>query len=99
MQLPNGYFLDKYGPKKVILFFLTIAFLSIIAFSKSENFFSLLLSRILIGVGVSVCLMAPLTGYRRWLPVDQQQRANAWMLMTGALGMLASTLPVQLTSS
>jgi len=96
MQLPNGYFLDKYGPKKVILFFLTIAFLSIIAFSKSENFFSLLLSRILIGVGVSVCLMAPLTGYRRWLPVDQQQRANAWMLMTGALGMLASTLPVQL---
>ncbi len=85
MQLPNGYFLDKYGPKKVILFFLTIAFLSIIAFSKSENFFSLLLSRILIGVGVSVCLMAPLTGYRRWLPVDQQQRANAWMLMTGAL--------------
>jgi len=96
MQLPNGYFLDKYGPKKVILFFLTIAFLSIIAFSKSENFFSLLLSRILIGVGVSVCLMAPLTGYRRWLAVDQQQRANAWMLMTGALGMLASTLPVQL---
>jgi len=96
MQLPNGYFLDKYGPKKVILFFLTIAFFSIIAFSKSENFFSLLLSRILIGVGVSVCLMAPLTGYRRWLPVDQQQRANAWMLMTGALGMLASTLPVQL---
>ncbi|MBM5786886.1 MAG: MFS transporter [Pelagibacterales bacterium] len=96
MQLPNGYFLDKYGPKKVILFFLTIAFLSIIAFSKSESFFSLLLSRILIGIGVSVCLMAPLTGYRRWLPLDQQQRANAWMLMTGALGMLASTLPVQL---
>jgi predicted MFS family arabinose efflux permease len=39
--------------------------------------------------------MAPLTGYRRWLPLAQQQRANSWMLMTGALGMLASTLPVQ----
>lgn len=96
MQLPNGYFLDKYGPKKIILFFLIIAFLSTIAFSNSENFFSLLISRILIGVGVSVCLMAPLTGYRKWLPFDKQQRANAWMLMAGALGMLASTVPIQL---
>jgi len=40
-------------------------------------------------------LMAPLTGYRRWLVLEKQQRANAWMLMTGALGMLFSTLPVQ----
>jgi predicted MFS family arabinose efflux permease len=39
--------------------------------------------------------MAPLTGYRRWLVLEQQQRANSWMLMTGALGMLTSTLPVQ----
>ena len=96
MQLPNGYFLDKYGPKKVIIFFLTIALISTIAFSKSDNFLNLLVSRILIGVGVSVGLMAPLTGYRRWFAADQQQRANAWMLMAGALGMLASTLPIQL---
>jgi predicted MFS family arabinose efflux permease len=96
MQLPNGIFLDKFGPKKIILFFLTIALFSTIAFSKSESFLSLLVSRILIGIGVSVCLMAPLTGYRRWLALDQQQRANAWMLMSGALGMLASTLPIQL---
>jgi len=46
-------------------------------------------------VGVSACLMAPLTGYRRWLTPDAQLRANSWMLMTGSLGMLASTLPVQ----
>lgn len=45
---------------------------------------------------MSVCLMAPLTGYRKWLPFDKQQRANAWMLMAGALGMLASTVPIQL---
>jgi len=55
----------------------------------------MLLARVLIGVGVSACLMAPLTGYRRWLVVSNQQRANSWMLMTGSMGMLASTLPVQ----
>ena len=39
--------------------------------------------------------MAPLTGYRRWRDPVTQMRANAWMLMTGSLGMVASTLPVQ----
>jgi predicted MFS family arabinose efflux permease len=39
--------------------------------------------------------MAPLTGYRRWLTPTTQLRANSWMLMTGSLGMVASTLPVQ----
>jgi predicted MFS family arabinose efflux permease len=39
--------------------------------------------------------MAPLTGYRRWLDASTQLRSNSWMLMTGSLGMLAATLPVQ----
>ena len=37
----------------------------------------------------------PLAGYRRWLDGPMQLRANAWMLMTGSLGMVAATLPVQ----
>ena len=49
----------------------------------------------LCGAGVSACLMAPLTGFRRWLEPGAQLRANSWMLMTGSLGMVASTLPVQ----
>jgi predicted MFS family arabinose efflux permease len=39
--------------------------------------------------------MAPLTGYRRWFDASTQLRSNSWMLMTGSLGMVASTLPVQ----
>jgi predicted MFS family arabinose efflux permease len=39
--------------------------------------------------------MAPLTGYRRWFAAENQMRANSWMLMVGALGMVTSTLPVQ----
>jgi predicted MFS family arabinose efflux permease len=39
--------------------------------------------------------MAPLTSFRhRFAPAPKLQ-ANSWMLMTGSLGMLASTLPVQ----
>ncbi|HMS26349.1 MAG TPA: MFS transporter [Burkholderiaceae bacterium] len=95
MQLPMGKWLDKYGPKKVILSLLPIALLGSVAFSMSNHFYGLLIARIFVGIGVSACLMAPLTGYRRWLEPSQQQRANAWMLMTGSLGMVAATLPVQ----
>jgi MFS family permease len=94
-QLPMGHWLDRHGPKKVVLSFLCVAVLGCIAFAWANDFTGLLLARVLIGVGVSACLMAPLTGYRRWLVLEQQQRANSWMLMTGALGMLTSTLPVQ----
>ena len=49
----------------------------------------------LIGIGVSACLMAPLTAFRRSFEPQVQLRANSWMLMSGSLGMVASTLPVQ----
>ena len=94
-QLPMGRWLDEYGPKKVVLSFLCLAVVGCLAFAMAPGFAGLLLARVLIGVGVSACLMAPLTGYRRWFALEHQQRANAWMLMTGAFGMLASTLPVQ----
>lgn len=94
-QLPLGRWLDRYGPKKVILCFLSVAVLGCVAFSFATNFSGLLVARILCGVGVSACLMAPLTGYRRWFEATTQLRANSWMLMTGSLGMVASTLPVQ----
>ena len=95
MQLPLGSVLDRHGPKRVILYFLTLAVLGCLAFSLATTFAGLLAARVLIGMGVSACLMAPLTGYRRWLSSGAQLRANSWMLMTGSLGMLASTLPVQ----
>ena len=94
-QLPLGTWLDTFGPKKVNLAFLTVAVLGCLAFATATSFTGLLLARMLCGVGVSACLMAPLTGFRRWLDPSAQLRTNSWMLMTGSLGMLMSTLPVQ----
>lgn len=94
-QLPLGTWLDRHGPRRVILGFLTIAVAGCIAFSLATSFSALLAARVLCGVGVSACLMAPLTGFRRWLAPATQLRANSWMLMTGSFGMVASTLPVQ----
>ncbi|MDZ4188532.1 MAG: MFS transporter [Hydrogenophaga sp.] len=94
-QLPLGNWLDRYGPRRVILAFLSVAVLGCVAFALATSFSGLLTARVLTGMGVSACLMAPLTGYRRWLAPASQMRANSWMLMTGSLGMVAATLPVQ----
>jgi MFS family permease len=94
-QLPLGRWLDAYGPKRVILCFLSVAVVGCLAFAAAPNFTGLLAARILCGIGVSACLMAPMTAYRLWFKPESQLRASSWMLMTGSLGMVASTLPVQ----
>ena len=94
-QLPLGTWLDRHGPRKVALGFLGVAVVGSLVFSVAMGFSGLLAGRVLCGAGVSACLMAPLTGYRRWFEPTAQMRANSWMLMTGSLGMVASTLPVQ----
>ncbi|MEQ1686886.1 MAG: MFS transporter [Burkholderiaceae bacterium] len=94
-QLPLGSALDRFGPRRVLLVFLGAAALGCAAFAIARNFVSLTLARALIGVGVSACLMAPLTTFRRRYSAAAQMRANSWMLMAGSMGMVASTLPVQ----
>ena len=95
VQIPLGYLLDSKGPKKIVSYFLILSIIGLILFSLAQNLMMLLISRVLIGVGVGACLMGPLTAYRIWYQDETQQRANSWMLMVGAMGMLSSSLPVQ----
>ena len=95
MQIPLGFLLDKHGPKKIVSSFLIIAIIGTTSFALAQNFAGLLISRIFIGIGVSACMMGPLTGYRIWFADKYQQRANSWMLMVANIGFVFSTLPVQ----
>ena len=95
VQIPLGYLLDLKGPRKIVSYFLSLTIVGLILFALAQNFTILLISRIIIGIGVGACLMGPLTAYRIWFQDETQQRANSWMLMVGAIGMLSSSLPVQ----
>jgi predicted MFS family arabinose efflux permease len=95
LQLPLGQALDRYGPRRTLLCLLAVAVLGCAAFASARHLWALILARALIGAGVAAGLMAALTCYRRLLSPAAQLRANSWMLMTGSLGMVASTLPVQ----
>lgn len=95
MQLPLGSALDRFGSRRVMIAFLIAAVVGCVAFASARSFLGLTLARALIGIGVSACLMAPMTTFRRRYTPVAQIRANSWMLMTGSLGMVASTVPVQ----
>ena len=95
MQLPLGQALDRWGSRRTLMGLLGVAVVGCAAFAVSSGLPSLIGARILMGAGVAACLMAPLTLYRRIFSPAAQLRCNSWMLMTGSLGMLASTLPVQ----
>jgi predicted MFS family arabinose efflux permease len=95
LQLPLGKALDRRGPKRVLVGLLGLAVVGCVAFASARSLAGLIVARALIGVGVAACLMAPLTCFRARFSPSAQLRANSWMLMTGSLGMVASTLPVQ----
>ena len=95
LQLPLGHALDHYGPRRVLLSLMAVAVVGCAAFALATSLAGLIVARMLIGAGLAACLMAPLTCYRRLFSPAAQLRANSWMLMTGSLGMLASTLPTQ----
>jgi predicted MFS family arabinose efflux permease len=95
LQLPLGQALDRLGPKRVLLGLTTLAVLGCGAFALAQSLPGLILARVLIGMGLAAGLMAPLTCFRLRFSQAAQFRSNSWMLMSGSLGMLASTLPVQ----
>jgi predicted MFS family arabinose efflux permease len=95
LQLPLGRALDRFGPRRVQLVLLSLAVVGCLAFAQAQGLASLSVARLLIGMGVAACLMAPLTCFRHVFDAATQLRLNSWMLMTGSLGMVASTLPVQ----
>jgi predicted MFS family arabinose efflux permease len=96
LQLPLGAALDEWGPRRVELSLLVLGVLGCALFAAAGGFVQLVLARMLIGMGVAACLMAPLTFFRRHFSPTLQLRCNSWMLMTGSLGMVASTVPVQM---
>ena len=95
MQIPLGIALDKFGVRKTESILLLIALLGAIIFAVSESLMGLTIGRLCIGVGVSACLMAAFTAYRRWFAVEKQGQLASGMLVFGTVGALMTTVPVQ----
>ena len=96
-QLPLGVLLDRYGPRRVEAVLLLFAAAGAFTFAHAETLAGLMLGRALIGLGVSACLMAAFKAFTLWLPVEKLPLANGVQMISGGVGALAATTPVELS--
>lgn len=94
-QLPLGILLDRYGPRRTEALLLLFAALGTCIFAYSEAFGGALIGRALIGLGVSACLMASFKAFVQWFPQDKLALINGIFMMSGGLGVLAASTPIE----
>ena len=97
-QIPAGILLDKFGPRKVMSAIITFALLGSIIFALSNSFIGLLIGRLLMGLGCSICLMGSLVLITRWAAKDDFSKLAGIILAVGGLGGLLATTPLSYVS-
>ena len=98
VHTPVGGILDKYGPRRVQGTLLASAALGSGLFAISTSMAVLAVSRSLIGLGVSGCLMAALKANAQWFPRSKLAFVNACTMSFGTFGALTATIPVEILS-
>jgi len=96
-QLPLGVLLDRYGARRVEASLLLFAAAGAFVFARAESLSGLMLGRALIGLGVSACLMAAFKAFTLWFPPERLPFANGIQMVSGGVGALAATTPVELS--
>jgi predicted MFS family arabinose efflux permease len=98
-QLPLGVLLDRYGPRRVQAGLLSVAAVGALLFSFGQNMLTLTLARALIGLGFAGGLMSSFKAVVVFVPEPRRGLASACVMSLGALGLMASTSPMQVMVS
>ena len=93
-QFPLGVFLDRYGARKTLAPFLLLAAVGVLIFSLAQSMGHLIISRAVLGVGMSGCLMSAFKAYTEWLPKERLPLAFSIQCLTGGIGGTVATQPV-----
>lgn len=93
-QLPLGLLLDRFGPRRVLAYLLLVAATGALVSANAHGFSSLLVGRLLLGIGTSACLMAGLKAIVAWFPHDHLPLMNGAIYAIGGLGAVATGTPI-----
>jgi predicted MFS family arabinose efflux permease len=94
MQIPCGFFFDRFGPRYTVVGMLVIASLGGALFTLAPSWPVLLSGRALMGAGCGVMLIGSMVVISRWFPPDRFSTLTAIVLSIGLLGNLAATTPL-----
>lgn len=93
-QIPGGVLLDHYGPRRVTACVMLVAAAGALIFGVSHNMAAMMVGRLLIGVGVSVCLGGAFKATAQHFPVAQLTLVNGLVMAVGGLGGVAVGAPL-----
>ncbi len=94
-QLPLGLLLDRFGPRRVEGTLLLVAAAGTILFASASSIAGLTAARVVIGIGVSGCLMGAIKANVQFWPRQRLPLLNGAIMASGGLGALAAALPVE----
>ena len=94
MQIPCGFFFDRFGPRKTIVGMLMLATTGGIIFTAAQSWPVLLSGRMLLGAGFGVMLIGSMVVISRWFPPDRFSTLTAMVMSIGLLGNLIATTPL-----
>jgi predicted MFS family arabinose efflux permease len=94
MQIPCGFFFDRFGPRRTVVGMLILATIGGIIFTLAPTWPILLAGRVLMGAGFGVMLIGSMVVISRWFPPDRFSTLTAVVMSIGLLGNLAATTPL-----
>jgi len=93
-QLPAGLLLDRFGPSRTEAAMLVFAAIGALGFSFAGGMAGLAAGRLLIGIGVSVCLGAAIQALALWFPLSRMPLLNGVVMAIGGLGAVVVGSPL-----
>ncbi|KAA2317077.1 MFS transporter [Puniceibacterium sp. HSS470] len=94
-QLFVGQALDKFGPKRVLVVTLLLAVVASALFAGAQTAHVLVLTRFMIGLGLSACWTGAYKANTLWWPRERLPLVNAITIAAAGLGSLAATSPTE----
>jgi MFS family permease len=95
-QIPAGVLLDRFGSRRVTASVMLLAAAGAFAFAVSHSMAGMIAGRLLIGVGVSVCLAGAFKSTAQHFPVAQLTLVNGLVMAVGGLGGVVVGAPLSL---
>ncbi len=94
VQFFAGILADNYGPRRVVVFFLSFSVVGGLIFVNAQGLESAALGRAMCGGGCGVIISSSFVALNRWFPVHQYTMACGVFFAMGGLGGLLATAPL-----
>ena len=94
MQIPCGFFFDRFGPRRTVSGMLLLAVAGAALFTLAPSWPLLLTGRALMGAGFGVMLIGTMVVISRWFPPDRFSTLSGIVLSIGLIGNLLATTPL-----